>query len=146
MAGIFDILMGPVSDVIKDVIDKQVPDKNAAAAAKAEIDKQLVLAAISQQKAQTDIDLAEANNSNLWVSGWRPGIGWMCGAAYFSNYIIAPFFSFVSSIIYHVPGTPFPPYPVIDLTTMSPVLFGLLGLGAFRTIDNYSKGKANGGP
>lgn len=145
MAGIFDIILGPVADVVKDVIDKQVVDKNAAAAAKAEIDKQLVLAAISQQKSQTDIDLAEANNKSLFVSGWRPGIGWTCALAYLSNYIIAPFFSFGSAIVYHVAGTPFPAYPQIDLQTMAPVLFGLLGLGAYRTIDNYAKGKASGG-
>jgi hypothetical protein len=145
MAGIFDIILGPVADVVKDVIDKQVVDKNAAAAAKAEIDKQLVLAAINQQKAQTDIDLEEAKSTSVWNSGWRPGIGWMCGAAYFSNYIIAPFFSFGSAIVYHVSGTPFPAYPTLDLTTMAPVLLGLLGLGAYRTIDNYAKGTASGG-
>lgn len=145
MAGIFDIILGPVADVVKDVIDKQVVDKNAAAAAKAEIDKQLTLAAIAQSKAQTDINLEEAKNGNLFVSGWRPGIGWTCALAYFSNYILSPFFTFGSAIVYHVSGTPFPPYPQIDLTSMLPVLAGLLGLGGYRTIDNYIKGKANGG-
>lgn len=145
MAGIFDIILGPVADVVKDVIDKQVVDKNAAAAAKAEIDKQLTLAAIAQSKAQTDINLEEAKNGNLFVSGWRPGIGWTCALAYFSNYIVSPFFTFGAAIVYHVAGSPFPQYPQIDLTTMAPVLVGLLGLGAYRTIDNYAKGKASGG-
>lgn len=145
MPGIFDIILGPVADVVKDVIDKQVIDKNAAAAAKAEIDKQLTLAAIAQTKAQTDINLEEAKSSNIFVSGWRPGIGWTCALAYFSNYIVSPFFTFGSSIVYHVAGTPFPGYPQIDLATMAPVLLGLLGLGGYRTIDNYIKGKANGG-
>lgn len=145
MAGIFDIILGPVADVVKDVIDKQVPDKNAAAAAKAEIDKQLTLAAISQNKAQTDIDLEEAKSSSTFISGWRPGIGWTCALAYFSNYIVSPFFSFGSAIVYHIPGTPFPAYPQIDLATMAPVLLGLLGLGGYRTVDNWIKGKANGG-
>jgi len=143
MPGIFDIILGPVADVVKDVIDKQVIDKNAAALAKAEIDKQLTIAAIEQTKAQTDIDLAEANNKSLWVSGWRPGVGWACSVAYFSNYILAPFFTFGSAIVYHISGSPFPAYPQIDTGTMMPVLLGLLGLGGLRTYDKYI-GKSNG--
>jgi len=31
------------------------------------------------QKAQTDIDMAEAQHPNVFVAGWRPFVGWVCG-------------------------------------------------------------------
>lgn len=142
MAGIFDIILGPVADVVKDVIDRQVVDKNAALITKNEIDKALALAAISENNKQLDINLAEAANPNLWVSGWRPGIGWTCAAAYFSNYVVGPYFTFFKNLYENNPA----PFPLLDLTSMAPVLIGLLGLGGLRTFDNYIKGKATGGP
>lgn len=119
------------------LLDRILPDKAAAASAKlallelaqkgnlAQLDADLHLAA-----GQLDINRAEAANSALFVSGWRPFIGWTCGAAYAYKFVLAPVFSFGFTAAGH-PLT----IPVLDFSEMMPVLFGLLGLGAYRTYE-----------
>ena len=48
---------------------------------KAEIQLKLAELEMQASNAQTDINLVEAQNPNLFVSGWRPFIGWTCGFA-----------------------------------------------------------------
>lgn len=133
MAGIFDFLTGPVATVIKDVIDKQVVDKNAAQTAKLEIDKALIQAAISENAGQLEINKLEAQNPNLFVSGWRPGIGWACGFVLVSNYIISPFLTWGT----HLFDITIPAYPIIDGANFTPILLAMLGMGGLRTFDKY---------
>jgi len=90
----------PLLDILnigKEIFDRVIPDPqkkleaNLALAKLAqegefkEIDSQL-----AQMKAQTDINLEEAKNSNLFVSGWRPAIGWICAAALAYQYLFPP--------------------------------------------------------
>ena len=58
--------------LIGNVIDKVVPDKNANAKAKREIEKSLTDNANKILLAQTEINKVEAAHKNLFVAGWRP--------------------------------------------------------------------------
>ena len=67
---------------------------------------------------QLQINMQEARHPSVLVAGWRPFIGWVCGLAMFSNFIVTPYVSAFSS--YSV--------PTLDWSVMSPVLMVMLGL------------------
>ena len=126
-------LQGPVLSKILDLI----PDANK----KAEIQFQMAqLAAseeakqldalVAQAQGQTDIDKAEAGSSDWFARDWRPFIGWTCGAAFAVNYVLGPIAIWAAGAFGRKLSV-----PPLDLSTMMPVLLGMLGLGGFRTYE-----------
>lgn len=86
---------------------------------------------------QLDINKAEAASTSLFVSGWRPAVGWICGFALGYSAIIEPFARFTAVVVIGYEGQ-FPPVNT-DITLQ--ILGGLLGLAGLRTFDK-SKGAA----
>ena len=82
---------------------------------------------------QLDINKVEAANPSVFVSGWRPFIGWVCGAGCAWNWVGLPVASFILTII----GKPIT-LTSADLTEMMPLLLGMLGLGALRTVEKIN--------
>lgn len=115
--------LGAVSDLATTVINKIWPDKSEA-------EKQQLAAAVSLIQGQLDVNKAEAANPSVFVSGWRPFIGWVCGAACAWNWIGLKIALFVAAYIGH-PLTLAP----ADIGEMMPVLMGMLGLGGLRTME-----------
>ncbi|MDX1975267.1 MAG: holin family protein [Rickettsiales bacterium] len=122
---------------VSELLDKIIPDPDARDRAKMELLKeqnaqslqQLQLAAKADEN-QTTINAQEATNPNLFVSGWRPFIGWVCGVAFAYHFVLQPFLCFVlinRGIIIELPQ-----FRMDELTT---VLMGLLGLGGLRTLE-----------
>lgn len=70
-------------------------------------------------------------------TGWRPAAGWVCVLAMAVNYVLLP----LVNVAVQVVGQP--AIPLVDLTVMMPVLFSLLGLGAYRTYEK-KQGVASG--
>jgi len=81
--------------------------------------------------AQIAVNTEEAKSSSLFVSGWRPFVGWVCGASLAYVSILDPMVRFVAKVIFGYGGT----FPVIDTTITMQVLFGMLGIGAMRSFD-----------
>lgn len=118
------------------IVDKIVPDPAAKAAAALEAVKlkqagefKAIEADLQTAQMQADINRAEAGHRSMFVSGWRPFIGWVCGAALCTNYFIVPALTWVS------PKLGMPPPPMLDLSELWPLLLGLLGLGGLRTVE-----------
>ena len=86
---------------------------------------------IQIQLAQIAVDEAEAKSGSWFTSGWRPATGWICSFALGYSAILEPIARFVSSVWFGYHGT----YPVIDTSITMQILFGLLGLGAYRTVE-----------
>lgn len=84
---------------------------------------------------QADTNKQEAGHQSLFVAGWRPAIGWACGAIFACNYIGVPFLAWLSPLL------DLPPPPRLDIGEVLPVLLGMLGLGGLRTTEKL-KGKA----
>jgi hypothetical protein len=133
--------MFPILDIISkvgDVIDKVIPDKNAAAAAKAAMNElalkgQLDDTLTQLQSVTTDqsgVDKVEAANSSMFVAGWRPMIGWVCGVALGSQYIVRPLIQWGFAFAHQSAPT----LPGID-DQLWQLMFGLLGMGALRSFD-----------
>lgn len=81
---------------------------------------------------QTQINQLEAQHRSLFVAGWRPFIGWVCGIALLYNFIIRDILIFIQPA-----WVDLPPMQMGELMT---VLLGLLGLGGLRTYEKL-KGK-----
>lgn len=112
------------------VIDRLWPDPAQAAAAKLELFKLQQSGELAVITGQMEINKAEAANPSVFVAGWRPFIGWVCGAACAWNWIGLPMAKALA--VYH--QVPFALSPA-DLSEMMPVLIGLLGLGGLRTVE-----------
>lgn len=131
--GIVSILADPISTLVTDLLDRIFPDKDKQAAQRAEfmLKAQELDAQLAQ--GQLAINQAEATNTNIFVSGWRPFIGWVCGGAFAYKFILQPLMIFLL-LAFH---STFDPkiMPVLDWSEMSTVLLGLLGLGTMRSIE-----------
>ena len=118
--------LGAVADLAGTVINKIWPDKSEA-------EKQQLAAAVSLIQGQIAINQAEASNPSVFVSGWRPAIGWVCGMACAWNWIGLPIVKAVLAIY----GQPLQLSPA-DIGEMMPILLGMLGLGGLRTAEKIN--------
>ena len=108
------------------ILDKFVPDPAARQTAENELRSSLQL----WDKGQTDVNAVEAANPSVFVSGWRPFIGWVCGAALAYQYVAAPLLIWVATSL-HIPlAAP----PKLD-DTLWQLVFAMLGLGGMRTFE-----------
>ena len=128
--------LDPISallDVGSKVIDRVWPDPAQAASAKLELMKLQQSGELAQIAGQMDINKAEAANPSVFVSGWRPGIGWVCGAGFAVQFVIGPLAEWGSALYGHPVK-----FPQMDTGTMMPLLLGMLGLGGLRTAEKLA--------
>ena len=78
---------------------------------------------------QATIDAAEATNKSLFVSGWRPAVGWVCVTSVFVNFIVV-----WALKLFGVVGV-----PTIPTDQLWPLMLGMLGIGTMRSVDKYNK-------
>ena len=109
---------------ITSILDKILPDPKAAAEAKMKILELQMNGELQQIMGQLEINKEEAKNVNLFVSGWRPGIGWTCGLALFYMFLVRP----ISTGFGHE-------MPPIDLEALNTLLFAMLGVAGLRTVE-----------
>lgn len=86
------------------------------------------------QKAQVELNQAEAKSGSLFVAGWRPALGWSFVIIVFLHYGILPIVEWGLSAW----APDLLPLPQFDLSAIWPVLIGMLGFGGMRT---YEKAK-----
>jgi hypothetical protein len=128
--------LDPVSallDIGGKVIDRLWPDPVQAATAKLELIKLQQSGELAAMAGQLEINKVEAASASVFVSGWRPFIGWVCGAACAWNWIGLKIAIAVAAYLQH----PMSLAPA-DLSEMMPVLMGMLGIGGLRTIEKLN--------
>ena len=122
----------PIFDAVAPVINKIldfIPDPKQ----KLEAQQQLMAGLMQWDSQQTQINAVEAANDNLFVAGWRPFIGWVCGTAFAYKFVLQPFLVFIivaCGIDFDVDQL-----PTLDWSELSMVLMGLLGLGGLRSFE-----------
>jgi hypothetical protein len=120
-------------DIGGKVIDRVWPDPEKAAAAKLELFKMQQSGELAQMAGQMEINKVEAASSSIFVSGWRPFIGWVCGSGFAIQFVIGPLAEWVSAVYGHLVK-----FPQMDMGTMMPLLAGMLGLGVMRTAEKIN--------
>lgn len=124
-------LLAPIFGLVGTVIDKLIPDKNAAEKAKLEMAVALQQQEFAIQLEQIRVNVEEAKSANWFVSGARPAIMWICGFALAYASVLEPIARFAAKVWFGYAGD----FPVIDTDLTMQVLFGILGLGVFRTAE-----------
>jgi hypothetical protein len=125
-----DLLVGPIAKLL----DKVIPDADERSRLAHEIATLAERQAHEIAKAQIAVNKEEAGHASMFVSGWRPAVGWVCCFGLASNFLVVPFANFGLS----VSGSPLL-IPSLDLSEMMPVLLGMLGLGGLRTYEKTQK-------
>ena len=134
MLGLIDRLIGPVSTIL----DKVVADKDLKEQLSHDIATMAERHSHDVIKAQIEVNKEEAKHRSLFVSGWRPAVGWTCTLALLSNFILIPMTNFILVLADSDIAI-----PLIDVSTMMPVLMGMLGLGTMRTVEKINKVERN---
>ena len=119
-------LVGPVSGLL----DKFIEDKDVKNKLAHDLSTMAERHAQELAKGQMEINKTEAAHKSLFVAGWRPAIGWICGLGMASNFLLIPVANFVLALT----GSTIL-VPLLDTGEMMPVLMGMLGLGAMRTYE-----------
>ena len=132
-----------VIPAITQVLDKIIPDPQAAADAKLkalELAQKGDLAALDAELrlalGQLEVNKAEAT-TDMFRGGWRPAVGWVCVAGLAYQFILQPVLPWLVALF----GVQVPPLPAIDNEALMILLTGMLGLGGLRTFERV-KGKA----
>ena len=120
-----DKLVEPLSKIL----DKFVVDKDLKAQLRHEITTELHRA----NMAQIEVNKVEAAHKNMFVSGWRPFVGWCCAAALAYHFIFQPILVFVLSLS----GIAIT-LPEFDMNSLMTVLLGMLGLGGMRSLEKIN--------
>ena len=126
-------LISSVLPIAGEVIDRLVPDKNAAGKAKREMEKALVDAEAAGVLGQLEINKVEAAHRSIFVAGWRPSIGWCCSAALAYHFVLQPIIVFGLALT----ETATPALPAFDMDSLMTVLMGILGLGGMRSFEKF---------
>ncbi len=128
---------------IDGILGRFFPSKEKAQEFKATMETELLRqegeitkAALAAQAAQIDVNKVEAASASLFVAGWRPAIGWVCGSALAVHYIARPLLPWFAEVL----GFTVPPIPGLD-DNLWELMAGMLGLGGMRTFEKM-KGTA----
>ena len=135
-------LIGGVIEAGLKILDRVLPDPTQKLAAQLELLKlqqagefKALEADLQLALAQTEVNKVEAASADPFKSNWRPAAGWICvlGLAY--QFLLQPLLAWGSTI------QGFAAPPVLQLGDLYGLLFGMLGLGAYRSVERV-KGKA----
>ena len=79
---------------------------------------------------QAEINKVEAQHRTIFVAGWRPFIGWVCGFALAYNFVLR------DMLIWFIGPEQVP--PALQMEHLMTVLVGMLGLGGMRTFEKLN--------
>ena len=119
-------LVGPIVNKFVD----RIPNGNERARAKEALEKELGDAANSVMLAQTEINAAEAQHKSIFVAGWRPFIGWVCGVGIAWSMVVQPVAQW--AMIAWGDGTEL---PTIDTSYLMELVTAMLGMSGLRTFE-----------
>lgn len=117
---------------LNTLVTRTIPDPTLKEQLRQELAQAQLAADTDLAKAQAAINQTEAANPNLFASGWRPFVGWVCGAGLAYAFLIKPI---ASPLIQKWSGVPM---EALDVGTLLTLLFGMLGLGGMRTVEKLS--------
>lgn len=133
--------IGSVFEFGSKFIDKLFPDPAARDAAKFKLLelqqsgelKELELLTTSDRN-QTEVNLQDSKSERMLQYGWRPFIGWVCGAALCYQFLARPLLTWA--------GGPWgiPSAPGLELDSLVTLLTGMLGLAGMRSLDKRRQG------
>lgn len=125
-----NLLKGVIGPIVDGFL-KFIPDKNARAEAKEQMESQMLIGLTGLVQGQLAINAKEAEHGSIFVAGWRPFIGWVCGTALVWNFIVRPIATWAAFLN----GVDLDGMPELNSAELQSILLGMLGLGGLRTYE-----------
>ena len=123
-------LLGSLLPVATSIIDKVVPDKNAAKKAKLDMEKELTTAFNKANLAQIETNKIQAAHPSIFVSGARPAIMWICAFGLGWQFVFQPVAVWVLAL-----SASDVVLPIIETEGLMSLTLALLGLGGMRSFE-----------
>lgn len=83
---------------------------------------------------QAEINKIEAQHRSVFVAGWRPFIGWVCGSALAYSFILRDLLAWTIVAGGYELAMP----PELAMDHLITILMALLGLGGYRTFEKLA--------
>ena len=135
-------MLGFLKPLIIPIIDKAldlIPNSNDRARAKEDLEKNLLSAVVTANNAKTQINEIEAGHASMFVAGWRPFIGWVCGFGVAWAFIVQPTLIWLMASF----DIGITNIPEIDTDGLFQLVMGMLGMSGLRTYEKL-KGVSRG--
>lgn len=121
-------IIGDIIEAVARPLDKLIPDKDLKQKLQHEITMQLA----TLNLAQVAVNQQEAAHKSIFVAGWRPFIGWVCGSALAWQFVGAPIAQWALTIaglelVYAVPK--------IESGNLMELVMAMLGMAGLRTYE-----------
>ena len=116
--------------LIGEVLKRIIPDPAKAQEVELELIKQLNTLDVQQ----IEVNKTEAQHASIFVAGWRPFIGWVCGIALAMRFLILPTLAVILPLFGVVITL-----PEIAMSELMGILGGILGLGGLRTFEKVKE-------
>jgi len=126
------LLLGPILDIAGKVFDRIFPDKEKAEAAKLELLRETSTQEFSLAMEQIKVNLEEAKNPSVFVSGWRPAIGWTCAIGLMWNFLGHPMATWFAELF----RPEFVP-PALLSDNLLELTLAMLGLAGLRSWEKW---------
>ncbi len=121
---------------VLSLVSKFIPDKAKEAELRAQIELYKLTAEYQNATEQIKTNQQEAASDSIFIAGWRPYIGWVCGAGLTWHFVVVPVVVFISSVFNHTI-----PLPAFDTISLINLVLGMLGLGGLRTYEKVQAQK-----
>lgn len=118
-----------LGDVIK-AVGQIADDLHTSDEERLRLDLQRDALGASLAQSQIAVNQEEAKHKSIFVAGWRPFIGWGCGAAIWQHFVVAPFFEHMAWLLGYVAAR-----PEMNITEMMGLTATLLGSAWLRNED-----------
>lgn len=138
---ILSVVLGPIASII----NKMIPDKDLALKLNAELQAQATAGGFQLATAQAAANAAEGTNASMFVAGWRPFIGWVCGIGLAYNTVFLAVLKSIFALLVLVGVDPAIIskvnliLPQIDMTLLGNILTQMLGMGFMSYLRTQEK-------
>lgn len=131
--GILGGILGDLISPVKDILGEVIVDKDKRNELEFKL-QELVDKADERYHeelmGQIEVNKVEAQHASIFVSGWRPFIGWTSGVGIAYTFVAAPFIEFVARVNGYAGEMPLP-----DAAQLMALVTAMLGVGAMRSYD-----------
>ena len=132
-------LIASLIPILGNVLDRVIPNTAEREKAKAEIalklaenETELVKLFAAQDQGQIEINKEEAKSNSVFVSGWRPAVGWICAFGCAWAFVLKPVLEWCVKLAGSTTAL-----PVVETGELMSLLLGLLGMGTLRTYEKF---------
>jgi hypothetical protein len=119
--------------VLKEILDRVIPDTAEAERVRVQMEAELIQAANQESMAQIEVNKIEASHSSIFVAGWRPFIGWVCGISLALLYIPTALIGTALWAWACIEAGALVPRPELGTAEVIALVLSLLGMSTLRS-------------